>query len=158
MDIESCTKIIAETMPGREDQCFGPISIGSSPVSADEGARLILDGIKTATSSPFWEFPDGKIPYKGALSVLLDGRGEARAIVETSSVDIVPFNQVSEEFAFAYGEGDRSMTWFRSKIGDWYRSYAASSGNPFTEDTPVICERITVVAVLPSSDGNSSEN
>lgn len=110
MDIESFPKIIAETMPGREHQCFGPISIGSSPVSADEGARLIIDGIKTATSSPFWEFSDGKIPYKGALSVLLDGRGQARAIVETSSVDIVPLNQVSEEFAFAYGEGDRSMT------------------------------------------------
>jgi uncharacterized protein YhfF len=148
MKFDECRQIIADIMPGMEDQCFGPMSIGSTPASADEGARAIIEGVKSATSSPLWDFPDGCIPYAGALSVLLDGQGKALAIVETVSVEIMPFDQVSEEFAFAYGEGDRSLAWFRQEIGRWYERSAARNGNTFTSGTPIICERIRVAARL----------
>ncbi|RVL95607.1 ASCH domain-containing protein [Sinorhizobium meliloti] len=152
MGLDECRQIIADVMPGREDQSFGPMSIGSTPASADEGVRVIIEGIKTATSSPLWDFPDGCIPFEGALSVLLDGQGKARAILETVSVEIIPFDQVSEDFAFAYGEGDRSLTWFRNAIGRWYEDYAAKSGAAFTRETRIICERIRVAARLHSVD------
>jgi uncharacterized protein YhfF len=79
--------------------------IGDTPESADEGAALILDGTKTATSSPDWDYPDGRIPFVGALSVLLDGKGRARAIVRTWRVTSIPFGELDEDFARAYGEG-----------------------------------------------------
>jgi uncharacterized protein YhfF len=53
------------------------MSIGSAPEHADEGAVLILNGVKTLTSSAFWNHPDGKTPFVGALSVLVDGAGIA---------------------------------------------------------------------------------
>jgi uncharacterized protein YhfF len=152
MQFDECRHIIADIMPGREDRCFESMSIGSTPASADEGVRVIIDGIKTATSSPLWDFPDGHIPFEGALSVLLDWQGKARAIIETVSVEIIPFDQVSEEFAFAYGEGDRSLAWFRQEIGRWYEDYAVKSGNAFTSETPIICERIRVAERLHDLD------
>jgi uncharacterized protein YhfF len=148
MNLQDCAEIVARVLPGREHQTFGPISIGSTSATADQGAGLILSGVKTATSSPFWEFPDGRLPFESALSVLLDGQGNARAVVETVAVEIMPFDHVSDDFAFAYGEGNQSLAWFRSEIGRWYRDYAARTGNIFNGDTPVICERIAVVAHL----------
>jgi uncharacterized protein YhfF len=64
----------------------GP-TIGSTPTTADEGAEAVLDGTKTTTSLAVWDYPDGRIPIVGALSVLLDGQGRTRAIVKTERVD-----------------------------------------------------------------------
>jgi uncharacterized protein YhfF len=55
-------------------------------------ARLILNGVKRLTSSAFWNYPDGKVPFVGALSVLLDGARRPRGIVETTRVEIKPWS------------------------------------------------------------------
>ncbi len=120
------------------------MTIGSTPAAADEGASLILDGVKTATSSAFWDYPDGRIPFAGALSVLLDGAGRPRGVVETQRVEIIPFGVLDEDFARAYGEGERTLAWFRAEIGAWYRAAASARGETFGDETPVICEWIRV--------------
>ena len=76
-------RVLEDAFPGEEARYFAPMSIGGTPSVADSGATAILDGIKTATSSARWHYPDGRIPFAGALSILLDGQGRARAIVET---------------------------------------------------------------------------
>jgi uncharacterized protein YhfF len=148
MNFEDCRRLIAKVLPGQEDKCFGSMSIGSTQASADAGAQLVLDGTKTTTSSPVWEFPDGREPYPGALSVLVDGSGRARAIVETMRVEAIPFGQVSEGFAQAYGEGDRTLPWFQAEMGRWCKNYADSTGNSFNDDTEIICEWIEVKVSL----------
>jgi uncharacterized protein YhfF len=115
---------------------------------ADAGAAAILNGIKTATSSAYWDWPDGRIPFPGALGVLLDGQGRARAIVETERVEIIPFGLVDEDFACAYGEGDRTLDWWRSEMGVWYRASAVRHGEDSSDDTSLICEWIAVVRRL----------
>src|SRR5687767_13928880 len=71
-------RVLEDAFPGEEARYFAPMPIGGTPSVADSGAAAILDGIKTATSSAPWEYPDGRIPFAGALSVLLDGQGRAR--------------------------------------------------------------------------------
>ena len=79
--------VLEAAFPGEEARYFLPMSIGSTPETADEGAVLILNGTKTITSSPFWDYPDGKIPFVGALGVLLDGSRRPRGgIVTLTSV------------------------------------------------------------------------
>ena len=90
MDAE-LRRVLNTAYPGEEARYFRPMSIGGAPEHADEGAALILSGVKTLTSSPFWDYPDGKIPFVGALSVLLDGARRPRGIVETTRVEIMPF-------------------------------------------------------------------
>jgi uncharacterized protein YhfF len=140
--------VLAAAFPAEEERYFEPVSIGHTPEAADDGAALILDGIKTTTSSVHWDYPDGHIPFAGALSVLLDGKGRPRAILETVRVEIKPFGTVDEAFAHAYGEGNRTLGWFRSEIGAWYREAAARLGEQFCDDTPIICEWFTVVRRL----------
>jgi uncharacterized protein YhfF len=141
-------RVLEGAFPGEEARYFAPMSIGGTPSDADSGAAAILDGTKTTTASAHWDWPDGRIPFVGALSILLDGQGRARAIVETERVEIVPFGSVDEDFARAYGEGDRTLAWWRSEEGAWYRASAARHGQDFSDDTPLICEWITVARRL----------
>ena len=145
---EDSQRLLEAEFPGKQARYFVPMSIGSTPSSADEGASLILDGIKTTTSSAYWDYPDGRIPFVGALSVLLDGLGRARAIIETERVEIMSFGAVDAEFARAYGEGERTLDWFRSEMGAWYREAAARHGEIFSDDTPIVCEWFTVARRL----------
>ena len=145
---DHCRSVLETAFPGEQGRYFEPMIIGATPASADAGVTLILNGTKTATSSAFWEYPDGRIPFVGALSVLLDGRNHARAIVETARVEIMPFGSVDDRFACEYGEGDRTLSWWREEIGAWYREAATRHGEIFSNATPIICERFTVVRRL----------
>jgi uncharacterized protein YhfF len=146
--VTDMTTVLRTAFPGEETRYFSPMSIGRTPSDADKGATAILDGIKTTTSSTLWDYPDGRIPFVGGLSVLVDGQGHARAIVETRRIEIIPFGAVDEDFARAYGEGDRTLGWFRAEMGAWYREAAARRGEAFTDGTPIICEWIAVVRRL----------
>ena len=139
------TSILEAAFPGEEARYFLPMSTGNTAAEADEGAALILDGTKTATSSPFWEYPDGRIPFVGALSVLLDGSRIPRGIVETNRIEITRFGSVNAELARDYGEGPRTLDWWMKAMGEYYRTSATSHGVAFSEDTEIICEWFTVV-------------
>jgi uncharacterized protein YhfF len=141
-------RVLELAFPGEDARYFSPIAVGGTPTSADEGAVAILEGSKTTMSSPFWDWPDGRIPFVGALSVLLDGKGRTRAIIETQCVELVRFGSVDESFAWSYGEGERTLAWWRSNMGVWYSASAARHEAPFSDDTPIICEWISVVKRL----------
>ena len=141
-------RVLEDAFPGEDARYFAPTSIGGTPSEADSGAAAVLDGTKTTTSSAHWDWPDGCIPFAGALSILLDGQGRARAIVETERGEIMPFGSVDEDFVHAYGEGDRTLAWWRSEIGAWYRASATRHGEEFSEETLIIGEWIAVVRRL----------
>jgi uncharacterized protein YhfF len=141
---EQLRRVLETTYPGEEARYFYPMSIGSAPQHADEGATLILNGVKTLTSSPVWEYPDGKIPFVGALSVLLDGARIPRGIVQTTRVEIMPFQAINEERAQAYGEGARTAGWWRKVMRSYYQASAARHGTAFTDDTLLIWEWLAV--------------
>jgi hypothetical protein len=61
-------QVLEQAFPGEDERYFTPTIVGSTSASADEGATAILDGSKTTTSSPFWYWPDGRIPFVGALT------------------------------------------------------------------------------------------
>lgn len=141
-------RVLEAAFPEEATRYFAPMSIGRSPETANVGAALILNGIKTTTSSAHWDYPDGRIPFLGALSVLVDGTGSCRAIVETQRVEVIPFRDIDEDFAYAYGEGERTLEWFRLEMGAWYRAEALRHGERFSDDTPLICEWFAVVRRL----------
>ncbi len=137
--------VLEAIYPGEEARYFIPMSVGKSRADADQGAALILDGTKTATSSPFWDYPDGRIPFVGALSVLIDGSRVPRGIVQTNRIEIMRFGAANAELARDYGEGPRTLEWWVRVIGGFYRDSAARHGVAFSDDTDIICEWFAVV-------------
>lgn len=110
-------------------------AFGATPEMADELLVLVLAGIKTGTASSLWDYQaEGEaLPHVGQLNIILDGVGVPCAIVETTAVDIVPFNEVSAEHAFAEGEGDRSLEYWRMEHERFWRTYGAA---PSTRTVP----------------------
>lgn len=140
--------VIEAAFPGQAARHFAPMLIGGTPGGGDAGAAAILAGEKTLTSSPFWDYPDGRIPFAGALFVLLDGSRRPVAIVETMRVEVMRFGDADAAMAWAYGEGERTLDWFRREIGAWYRDAAARHGAEFSPDTEVIFEWFRVARRL----------
>ncbi|WP_404380931.1 ASCH domain-containing protein [Knoellia locipacati] len=121
-------------------------SFGASESQADELLDLVLAGTKTATASALWDYEadDEKVPEKGELSIVLDGSGMPRALIETTDVEVVPFDQVGEEHARLEGEGDRSLATWREVHQRFFTEHATHE-HGFSPDMPVVCERFRVL-------------
>ena len=115
-------------------------SFGDNPVLAEELARLVLAGIKTATC---WAESDGRQTEVGKRMILLSGSGEPLAIIETVELVRRRFNDVDAGFAHDEGEGDRSLSYWR----DAHRRYFTRKGQ-FSEDMWLYCERFRLVERL----------
>jgi uncharacterized protein YhfF len=121
-------------------------SFGDSPALADELLALVLEGTKTATASALWDYQqEGEaLPEAGTLSILLDGAGHPRALVEVTEVRVVPFDEVDEEHARREGEGDRSLASWREEHERFFTA-VASHDHGFQPDMPVVLERFRLV-------------
>jgi uncharacterized protein YhfF len=125
-------------------------TFGDSPELADELLALVLDGTKTATAELVWSFEAAEepLPLVGNLSIVLDGSGAPRALLRTTKVDVVPFDQVSEEHARLEGEGDRTLaTWRAEHERYWRRTMPA--GRAFAAGVLVVCERFRLLYSRP---------
>lgn len=113
---------------------------------ADELAELVMRGIKTATSSVLTSYQDELRPIEqiGDHSVVLLSTGEPRCVIEITEVRTLSFDQVDAGFAADYGEGDRTLVWWREHLGDYYAQEAAALGRPFSGETQLVCKRFRV--------------
>lgn len=119
-------------------------AFGATPEHADGLLRLVLDGVKTGTASSLWDYEEDSepIPAVGELSIILDGAGAPRAVLETTEVVTVPFDEVTAEHARSEGEGDLSLESWR-EIHE--RFWSEHSARGFAPDMPVVCERFRLV-------------
>ncbi len=115
-------------------------AFGDSPTLADELLELVLKGVKTATCSTEDE-PNTSTP--GERWIVLDGRGQARCLIESTEVTYRRFGEVDTAFAYDEGEGDRSLAYWRSA----HRRYFERQGK-FSEDMMLMCERFRLVEIF----------
>ena len=69
-------------------------------------------------------------------------------IVETTRVEIMPFQAITEDMAQDYGEGERTADWWKRVMGQFYQTSATRTGVVFTDDTALIWEWFVVVRRL----------
>ncbi|HBM3613858.1 TPA: ASCH domain-containing protein [Listeria innocua] len=126
---------------------FEAWAFGNSPSMSDELGKLVMNGIKTGTSSLFYWYDQGlePMPSVGSHVVLLDGEEEAMGIIKLIGVKIMPFNEVPETFAYLEGEGDRSLEYWRKVHTSFFTNECDELGIPFEEDALVVCEEFEVV-------------
>lgn len=113
----------------------------------DQLLEVVMTGPKRATAGAFsaYEQEGEAVPRPGDFSIVTDGSGIARCIIRTTQVDITPFDQVDEQFAFDEGEGDRSLAYWRSVHWPYFVRELESFGLVATPDMLVVCERFEVV-------------
>lgn len=138
---------------GVDEARFYEVTIfGDSEDLANELGELVLRGTKRATAGSVLSYEDeGKrIPQPGDLSIVTNWSGHPLCIIETQSVDVMPFKEVTAEFAATEGEGDGSLSFWREAHRQYFARECAKVGREFTEDMLVACERFTVVYRPPT--------
>ncbi len=80
---------------------------------------------------------------------MLDATGRPRCVIELSEVRAVPFGAVGVAFAADYGEGARTLPWWRAHLGAYYVRHGAAAGRVF--ETPLVCKRFRVVFRSPGA-------
>lgn len=145
-EIEKFWRECRSAVPGLPERVPGAWAFGATSAQADGLLTLVIAGVKTATASSLWDYENTgeSLPNVGMLNIILDGRGLPRALLETTAVTVIPFDEVPEEHAFQEGEGDRSLSCWREVHERYWRE---NSENPrgFEPSMPVVCEQLELL-------------
>ncbi|UYP46966.1 hypothetical protein NEF87_003251 [Candidatus Lokiarchaeum ossiferum] len=123
---------------------------GMEETLANELVKLVVSGKKTATASYFdvYSKEEESLPQAGMVSVIVNWPGIPLVIIETTDVQILPFNQVSAEHAALEGEGDLSLSYWRQVHEEVFRKDCQNFKLQFSEEAKVVCERFRVLKKL----------
>lgn len=129
------------------DRFYEAFHFDDNAPSADELADLVLSGRKRATAALVcaYESAGKPIPKAGDLSVVTRFSGEPLCVIETKKVQIVPFSEVSAEFAATEGEGDGTLEFWRRAHSAFFGRECKRLEREFGARMPVVCEELAVV-------------
>ncbi|WP_312365510.1 ASCH domain-containing protein [Sphingobacterium sp.] len=109
---------------------------------ADECAELVQKGIKQATTLSLagLQINKEKLPVVEDIAIVTDWHGIPKAIIKTVKVEIVKFKDITAEYAFIEGEGDRSLSYWKKVHWDYYTRELSDHGLQPSEDMELVCE------------------
>ena len=92
----------------------GPVRVdgyGDSPELSEELLDLIKSGRKRAGTGLLWAYDHDREPIatSGDIEIVVDHRNQSALITRIVRSEIVPFNEVTAEYAAIEGEGDGSL-------------------------------------------------
>lgn len=119
-----------------------PFWFGDSPELNAELSALVRMGKKTATASLLWEweFDGDTLPTPGQCDALLGWSNEFLGVISAVRISVVPFREVSAEFAALEGEGDLSLDFWRRVHWQYFKRVCGRLGKLVSEEMPVVCQ------------------
>ena len=113
---------------------------------ANELLRLVLIGQKKATASSLWYYQStgSRLPEVGDYSIVTDWDNNPRCVIMTTSVQIIPFKDITYDICKLEGEDDNLESW-RQGHKKFFTNDGQEVGYEFTEDMPVVFEEFKVV-------------
>jgi uncharacterized protein YhfF len=124
---------------------------GDSPELSRSLLKLIAIGRKRAGTSLLWgwEEEEGEpIPCVGDIEIVVDHLNEPMIITRMLSVSVVPYLDVSAEYAAIEGEGDLSLAYWREAHWTFFSRECERLGRAPSEQMPVVCGVFEVVELL----------
>lgn len=139
-------QFIKDTGRSEEDKCAGDLTFEAKGFVGDEMISLVLSGKKTAFFSSWatYSIDQEPLPVSGELYVVLDRGDNPRCVIETESVNIIPFNEVTWGMAVKEGEDENLEQW-REKKQEYLEDEGAILGFDFTPDIKLVFQTFKVV-------------
>ncbi len=106
-------------------------------------AELIVNGKKKAGSNLYFWYKEANadLPKIGTKSIVTDFDGKARAIIEITKVDTIPFNQISKEYAeLDMGTNIEPLKKWKKAHWEFFENALHQSGEKPKEDMLIVCE------------------
>lgn len=118
-------------------------------VDADRLAALTLNGKKKATTSGLYNWyveAKADLPQIGTKHIVTDFNGKAKAIIEITSVDTIPFNQMTESLAaLDMGTDTEPLGKWRKAHWNFFKSIMNENSEEPTEDMLIVFERFEMI-------------
>jgi uncharacterized protein YhfF len=114
---------------------------------ANECADLVVKGTKRATATSLWWYQKNNesLPRVGDQYIITDWSGNAKAVIETTKIEQVPYNKITSEFAKIEGEGDKSLEYWKKVHKDYYTREMKPFNDEFSENMIIVCEHFKTV-------------
>lgn len=133
----------------------GPICVdayGDSPELSLSLLSLIREGRKRAGTSLLWAIEAAKepIPQVGQLSVVVDHLNQPALVTRITEVQILPYSQVTAEYAAIEGEGNGSLESWREAHWAFFSRECKRIGREPAESMPVVCSVFELITVVPA--------
>lgn len=134
-----------------DSQPFQIWGFGDGPPLADELLELVMNGKKQATAGLFWSYEaEGEaLPTPGDYHVITDGSNTPRCIIRTTRVQILPFQEVPEDFARREGEGDGSLDFWRRVHWEFFTRECRELRREPDPTMKVVCQDFQLVFPIP---------
>ncbi len=118
---------------------------------------LVMSKAKTGTAGLLeydYRAENEELEHVGERLALVDDNGGQLAEVEVTAVTVVPFNEVTWEFADSEGEGYRSVDHW----GEAHRRFWTDAGYKVHDTTEVVCMSFRLIDGdgRPASEGVAS--
>jgi len=128
---------------------YGSWAFGDSADLADRLLEYVISGAKRATCGSLdgYQARGDLVPFVGEYSVVLDGSGNARCVLQTTEIRIVAFEDVDDSFAADEGEGDRSLESWRRGHAAYFERELTGLGLTTSPRMPLVCERFALLYV-----------
>ena len=126
---------------------------GDSEALSDELLALIRSGRKRAGTGLLWlhQIENDPPAQPGDIEIVITHRGDPAIVTRIVSVDIVPYADVTAEYAAIEGEGDGSLTYWREAHWAYFSRECARIGREPSQSMPVVCCVFEVLNVLPGA-------
>ncbi len=123
---------------------------GDSAELSEELLGLIRSGRKRAGTGLLWAYEHDREPIAatGDVEIVIDHRNQPAMVTRIVRSEIVPFNEVSAEYAAIEGEGDGSLEYWRRGHWNFFSRECRRIGRDPSETMPVICNVFEVLHVL----------
>ena len=143
---EYWNKFIKDTNRSPDDRCAGDLNFEAKGFVGDELVSLILSGKKTAffTSWATYSIDQEPLPISGELYIVLDRANNPRCVIETESVNVIPFNEVTWSMAQQEGEDEDLATW-KEKKQEYLEDEGDILGFEFTPDIKLVFQTFKVI-------------
>jgi uncharacterized protein YhfF len=139
----------------------GPVRLdgyGDSPELSEKLLALIRQGRKRAGTSLLWACEADQQPIASVddIEIVLDFRNEPALLTRITEVSVVPYGEVTAEYAAIEGEGDGSLEYWRKAHWAYFSRECRRIDREPTETMPVVCSVFAVLHVLPARPASRS--
>ena len=100
-----------------DEKCSGDLTFDGKCFENAQINSIVLAGQKTAffTSWSTYAIDQEPVPVSGELYLVLDRNEKPVCVIETQSVQVIPFNEVTWEMAKLEGEDENLEVWREKK-------------------------------------------
>lgn len=135
-------EFLSKNPNNKTKEILGSFYFCDNKKDANECAELVVKGIKQATATSLWWFEKNNepLPKIGDQYIVTDWNGNAKAVIETTKIELTQYNKITAGFAETEGEGDKSLEYWKRVHQAYYTREMKPYNETFDENMIIVCE------------------